>query len=224
MVHLCLLLSWWRHQMGTCFRVAGSLWGESPVIVGCFSQRPGFVPCSTPTHCRNKNDLFNLIVKNLIQWNLNQNIKNFFEKVHFIISSAKYRLFCAGPNMLYTKYREFIIVNNFVIHVLFAMTRYPANYSVRHRLQFWNASPIIRSVNMWRITLMMSCFMIECKIPLEGNHDKVTGKFPSQRPVARCFDVFFVLCLNKWLSKQSRRPWFETPSRSLWRHFNEWDS
>ena len=25
---------------------------------------------------------------------------------------------------------------------------------------------------------------------------------------------------NKRLSKQSRRPWFETPSRSLWRHYN----
>ena len=34
------------------------------------------------------------------------------------------------------------------------------------------------------------------------------------------FDVFFDLRLNKWLSKQSRRRWFETPSRSLWRHCN----
>ena len=30
----------------------------------------------------------------------------------------------------------------------------------------------------------------------------------------------FRLCLNKRLSKQSWRPWFETPSRSLWRHCN----
>ena len=29
------------------------------------------------------------------------------------------------------------------------------------------------------------------------------------------------LCLNKRLSKQSRRRWLETPSRSLWRHCNE---
>ena len=26
-----------------------------------------------------------------------------------------------------------------------------------------------------------------------------TGEFPSQRPVTRSFDVFFDLCLNKWL-------------------------
>ena len=32
------------------------------------------------------------------------------------------------------------------------------------------------------------------------------------------FDVFFDMHLNKWLSKQSRRRWFETPSHSLWRH------
>ena len=47
-----------------------------------------------------------------------------------------------------------------------------------------------------------------------------TGGFPSQRPVTRSFDVFFHLRLNKRLSKQSRRLWFETPSRSLWRHCN----
>ena len=31
---------------------------------------------------------------------------------------------------------------------------------------------------------------------------------------------FFYLRMNKRLSKQSRRLWFETPSRSLWRHCN----
>ena len=31
----------------------------------------------------------------------------------------------------------------------------------------------------------------------------VTGEFPSQRPVMRSFDVFFNLCLNERLSKQS---------------------
>ena len=40
----------------------------------------------------------------------------------------------------------------------------------------------------------------------------VTGEFPSQRPVMWSFDVFFDLGLNKWLSKQSRRWWFETLS------------
>ena len=49
---------------------------------------------------------------------------------------------------------------------------------------------------------------------------RVTGPLCSQRPVTRSFDVFFDLRLNKWLSKQSRRRWFEMPSRSLWPHCN----
>ena len=44
---------------------------------------------------------------------------------------------------------------------------------------------------------------------------------PTQKPLTRSFDVFFHLCLNKRLSKQSPGWWFETPSRSLWRHCNE---
>ena len=48
----------------------------------------------------------------------------------------------------------------------------------------------------------------------------VTGGFPSKRPMTHSFDVSFDLHLNKRLSKQSRRRWFETPSHSLWRHSN----
>ena len=32
----------------------------------------------------------------------------------------------------------------------------------------------------------------------------VAGEFPAQRPATRSFDVFFDLCLNKRLGKQSR--------------------
>ena len=38
--------------------------------------------------------------------------------------------------------------------------------------------------------------------------------------VTRSFDIFFDLCLNKRLSKQLRRRWFDTPSHPLWRHCN----
>ena len=48
----------------------------------------------------------------------------------------------------------------------------------------------------------------------------VTGEFPAQRPVTWSFDVFFDLCLNKRLSKQSWGWWSETHSSSLWRHCN----
>ena len=44
----------------------------------------------------------------------------------------------------------------------------------------------------------------------------VTGEFPSQRPVAQSFGIFFDLRLNKRLSKQSRRQWLKTP----WCHYD----
>ena len=47
------------------------------------------------------------------------------------------------------------------------------------------------------------------------------GEFPAQRPLTRCFDVFFDLCQNKRLRKQSWGWWFETLSRPLWRHCND---
>ena len=53
-----------------------------------------------------------------------------------------------------------------------------------------------------------------------AENSPVTGEFPSQRSVTRSFDVFFDLCLNQQLSKQWRRRWFESPSRSFWRHCN----
>ena len=45
------------------------------------------------------------------------------------------------------------------------------------------------------------------------------GEFPAQRPVTRRFDIFFDMCLNKRLRKQSWGWWFETLSRQLWRHW-----
>ena len=51
-----------------------------------------------------------------------------------------------------------------------------------------------------------------------AGNSPVSGEFPAQRPVTRSFDVFFDLCPNKRLSKQSWGWWFETPSGSLWRH------
>ena len=54
-----------------------------------------------------------------------------------------------------------------------------------------------------------------------AGNSPVTGEFPSQRPVTLSCDAFFDLHLNKQLSKQSRRRWLETLSRSLWHHCND---
>ena len=53
-----------------------------------------------------------------------------------------------------------------------------------------------------------------------AGNSPVTGEFLLQRPVTRSSGVFSDLCLNKRLSKLSRRWWFETASHSLWRHCN----
>ena len=58
-------------------------------------------------------------------------------------------------------------------------------------------------------------------LALCAGNSPVNGEFPSQRPVTRSFDVLFDLRLNKQLNKWSWGWWFETPSRSLWRHCNE---
>ena len=60
---------------------------------------------------------------------------------------------------------------------------------------------------------MFSALLALCAV-----NSPVPGEFPSQRPVTRSLDVFFDMCLNKQLSKQLWGWWFETPSRSLWRH------
>ena len=57
-----------------------------------------------------------------------------------------------------------------------------------------------------------------------ARNSPVTGEFLSQMPVTRSFHVFFDLRLNRRLSKQSRGWWSETPSRSLWRHCNEFSA
>ena len=55
-----------------------------------------------------------------------------------------------------------------------------------------------------------------------AGNSPVTGESTAQRPVTRSSDVFFDLPLNKWLSKQWWGWWFETQSRPLWRHCNEY--
>ena len=57
-------------------------------------------------------------------------------------------------------------------------------------------------------------------LALCAGNSPVSGEFPAQRPVTRSFDVSFDLRLDRRLSKQSWGWWFETLSRSLWRHRN----
>ena len=49
-------------------------------------------------------------------------------------------------------------------------------------------------------------------LALCAGNSPASGEIPSQRPLTRGFDIFFDLCLKKWLSKQSWGWRFDTPS------------
>ena len=80
----------------------------------------------------------------------------------------------------------------------------------------------VYSPHKWPVTRKMFPFddvIMACRENLKKSDlNPVTGEFPAQRRVGRCFKVFFGLRLNKRLSKQSWGWWVETPSLSLWRH------
>ena len=57
---------------------------------------------------------------------------------------------------------------------------------------------------------------------IKWKHFPVTGEFPSQRPVTRSFDVFFVLRLNKRLNKhfgQHDKNFYDHDDVIKWKHF-----
>ena len=98
---------------------------------------------------------------------------------------------------------------------------------------FWHTPIIRQSVNHKKENLLNNSQTAEnLMTSSNGNIFRVTGPLcgeftghrwiPSQGPVTRSFDVFFDLRLNKRLSKQSRRWWFKTPSRSLWCKCNDY--
>ena len=92
-------------------------------------------------------------------------------------------------------------------------------YSCRFYLTYIHPDSLDVKDSRWRHhTETFSVLLALC-----AGNSPATGEFHSQRPVMRSFDVFFDLCLNKRLSKQSWCWWFEKPWRSLWRHCNvEW--
>ena len=73
------------------------------------------------------------------------------------------------------------------------------------------------SLSCWRPQMETSSALLA----LCAGNSSVASEFPSQMPVTRSFDACFDQRLNKRLCKQSRRRWFETPSRSLWRPLND---
>ena len=89
----------------------------------------------------------------------------------------------------------------------------------------WNGSFGLDELNKC-YPYAINCFSTntDCKTYqlLSKEYQLIIAQFESiLRPVARSFDVFFDLHLNKCLSKQSCSWWFDTPSCSLSLHCNE---
>ena len=110
---------------------------------------------------------------------------------------------------------KFVTVNRLAIPtrkttcpVMWPMTISPGDV-ISHGRQL---ACLVREIPLWRHQMeTFSALLSFC-----AGNPPVTGRFPSQKPVTWSFDVFFDLCLNKRLSKQSKRRWFDTPSRTLW--------
>ena len=70
---------------------------------------------------------------------------------------------------------------------------------------------LLHSCSWWRHQMeTFSALLAIC-----AGNSPVPGEFPTQKPVTRSFDVFFDLCPNERLRKQSRGWWFETLSWPL---------
>ena len=153
--------------------------------------RQWLVTYSAPSHYLNQCwVIINWILRNKLQRNFNQSMKFSFTSMHLKMSPATWRPFCSGEDELSVAQRVFFQV-----------------------LSCWDR---VTRISRWRHQMdTFSALRALC----EGNPPVIDG-FPSERPVTRSFDVFLDLRLNKRLSKQSMRRWFETPPRSLWRPCN----
>ena len=105
----------------------------------------------------------------------------------------------------------------------------PLLHKLHVRMCLMHSNPPNCSENCWPQLLAQFQEPLAMMTSSNGNIFRVTsplwGESTGQRwiPLTKASDseLWYFLRLNKWLSKQSIRRWFETPSCSLWwRHCN----
>ena len=216
-------ITWWRHQMETFSALLALCVGKSPVT-------DNSIPRTKASDAELLCFLWYVYAR-INGWVNNREAGDLRRhRVHFDVIVMNYRIGTSATwetwrrkrchwNRLWlthwlpltTSICDFMYCNDH-LHRIDSCDKYQAPHSTTHwtqKQQIW-----------WRHQMeMFSALLALC----EGN-PSVTGGFPSQRPVTRSFGVFFHLRLNKRLSKQQRRWWFETPLRSVWRHCNEVDN
>ena len=107
------------------------------------------------------------------------------------------------------------------------MTTQPISCICSHTCVCWLSSLTQHCDSWWLIIHLQTHMMTSWNGNIFCVTGHLCGEFTGLRWIPRTtgqtqsFDVFFDLRLNKRLSKQSKRRWLETQSRSLWRHFTE---
>ena len=161
---------------------------------------------SSPNNCKTRQETF-----------------KFWDLVRLILENLRYTLFMVGSRDKPPAKSIWIMARclSSICSVCFVWTkRSPGvtkSYWITHTFRALSGFGVFRyPISWWRHQMEK----VSALLALCAGNSPVTGEFPSQRPVTRSFDVFFDLCLNKRLSKQSWGWWSETPSSSLWRHCN----
>ena len=151
--------------------------------------------------------------------------KNFSQQMHYEISSANCRPFWSSLAKCrhFANILKWIFKTENIYHSNFnAVSLGPQNSICSYNELVVNRQYAITwsnddTVHLHMISVITLDYTHWFPICVTGTLcGEFTGKFHPQRPATRSFDVFFDLPVNKRLSKELRRRWFETPSRSLW--------
>ena len=139
-----------------------------------------------------------------------------FKKMHLKMSSAKWRPFCLGLNVL-------SVASNYC--ALFVCDKI---HKINHIMNYAQCNSKFK---MCLGIAHLSCYIETMMTSSSGNIFRVSGPLCGEStghrwiPRTKASDVelwyLFYLRLNKRLSKQLWRWWFETLSCSLWRHCND---
>ena len=162
-----------------------------------------------------------------------------FKKMHLKMSSAKWRPFYLGLNVLMAITRHIWWVLGSMSHsnqsgdnTMVAGGLVPTwhqgiyNHLLGSSQMYISVIPKLFNVYMLRSlrhTLSWWRHQMEtfsALLAIFAGNSPVPGEFPTQKPMTRSFDVFPWSAPDKRLSKQWWGWWFETPSCPLWRQCN----
>ena len=152
-----------------------------------------------------------------------------FKKMHLKISSAKWRPFCFGLNVLthcglLTPYGKISLSQHWlIIHVMACCLK---QWWLLNGEIMWHSPQGIftgNAQNIYHDDVIKWKHFPHYWPFVRGIHWSPVNTLHKKKQVTQDCDVLFDLRLNKPLRKQSWDWWFEMPSCSLWHHCNVFD-